>query len=56
MLHHAKRAVVDWYAALYAGLGTPAVQVLEATVADDLDRGRARLALGRARDAAYVRL
>ncbi len=46
--HHAQRAVVDWYAALYPGLAMPAVQVLEATLADDLDRGAARLARGRA--------
>ena len=48
VLHHAQRAVVDWYASLYPGLAMPAVQVLEATMADDLDRGDARLALGRA--------
>jgi 2-methylcitrate dehydratase PrpD len=40
--------VIDWYASLYPGLDTPAVQVLEATLADDLDRGPARLARGRA--------
>lgn len=45
--HAAQRAVVDWYASLYPGLGMPAVQVLEKTLADDLDRGTARLALGR---------
>ncbi|MDE2394453.1 MAG: MmgE/PrpD family protein [Burkholderiales bacterium] len=48
VLHHAQRAVVDWYAALYPGLATPAVQVLEATLAEDLDRGDARLVRGRA--------
>jgi 2-methylcitrate dehydratase PrpD len=48
LLHHAQRAVVDWHASLYPGLAMPAVQVLEATMADDLDRGAARLALGRA--------
>lgn len=48
VLHHAQRAVIDWHAALYPGLAMPAVQVLEATLADDLDRGGARLALGRA--------
>ncbi len=47
VLHHAQRAVIDWYASLYPGLAMPAVQVLEATMADDLDRGDARLALGR---------
>jgi 2-methylcitrate dehydratase PrpD len=48
VLHHAQRAVIDWYASLYPGLAMPAVQVLEATMAEDLDRGAARLALGRA--------
>lgn len=48
VLHHAQRAVIDWYASLYPGLATPAVQVLEATMAEDLDRGDARLAQGRA--------
>ena len=47
VLHHAQRAVIDWYASLYPGLAMPAVQVLEATLAEDLDRGDARLALGR---------
>jgi len=45
--HAAKRAVVDWFASLYPGLTTPAVQVLERTLGDDLDRGDATLALGR---------
>jgi 2-methylcitrate dehydratase PrpD len=48
VVHHAQRAVIDWYASLYPGLDTPAVQVLEATLADDLDRGGARVASGRA--------
>jgi len=48
VLHHAKRAVIDWYASLYPGLDTPAVQALETVLADDLDRGAARLARGRA--------
>lgn len=48
VLHHAQRAVVDWYASLYPGLAMPAVQVLEATMTEDLDRGDARLARGRA--------
>lgn len=57
VMHHAQRAVVDWYASLYPGLATPAVQVLEATLVEDLDRGEARLALGRpatARAAALI--
>lgn len=45
--HSAQRAVIDWYASLYPGLETPAVQILEKTLVDDLDRGAARLALGR---------
>jgi 2-methylcitrate dehydratase PrpD len=48
VLHHAQRAVIDWYASLYPGLAMPAVRVLETTLAEDLDRGDARLALGRA--------
>lgn len=45
--HHACRAVIDWYASLYPGLDMPAVQVLEKTLRDDLDRGPCRLARGR---------
>ncbi len=48
VLHHAQRAVIDWHASVYPGLAMPAVQVLESAMADDLDRGDARLALGRA--------
>lgn len=48
VVHHAQRAVIDWHASLYPGLDMPAVRVLEATLADDLDRGPARLARGRA--------
>ncbi|WP_157268220.1 MmgE/PrpD family protein [Azohydromonas aeria] len=48
VLHHAKRAVIDWYASLFPGLDTDAVRLLEQTLAEDLDRGRARLAQGRA--------
>jgi 2-methylcitrate dehydratase PrpD len=48
VLHHAKRAVVDWHASLYPGLDAPSVLALEAVLADDLDRGAARLARGRA--------
>jgi 2-methylcitrate dehydratase PrpD len=46
-VHHAKRAVIDWYASLLPGSRTaPAVQ-LEQALADELDHGRARLASGR---------
>lgn len=48
VLHHAKRAVIDWHASLYPGLATEPVRLLEDTSAEDLDRGRARLAQGRA--------
>ncbi|NYG35084.1 MmgE/PrpD family protein [Sphaerotilus montanus] len=48
VVHHAQRAVIDWHASLYPGLDMPAVRVLEATLAEDLDRGPARLARGRA--------
>lgn len=47
VVHHAQRAVIDWHASLYPGLDMPAVRVLEATLAEDLDRGPARLARGR---------
>jgi len=46
--HHAQRAVLDWYASIYPGLNMPAVQVLTHTLADDLDRGAAKLVQGRA--------
>src|SRR6185503_7830765 len=46
-IHHAKRAVIDWYASLLPGSRiAPAVQ-LEQALADDLDHGRARRASGR---------
>ena len=46
--HHAKRAVIDWYASLLPGsLVTPAT-LLEQALAEDLDHGKARLASGRA--------
>jgi len=47
LLHHAKRAVIDWYAALLPGaVAAPAV-LLERALAEELDRGESRLALGR---------
>lgn len=48
VIHHAKRAVIDWYASLFPGLRTAPVQQLEEALADDLDHGRACLAGGRA--------
>jgi 2-methylcitrate dehydratase PrpD len=41
--HHARRAVVDWYASLYPGLDAPAVQALRTTLSDELGRGQARV-------------
>jgi len=47
VLHHAKRAVIDWYAALLPGAVVPPATMLERAFAEELDRGDARLALGR---------
>ena len=57
VLHHAKRAVMDWYASVYPGLATEPVRLLEEVLAEDLDRGTARLVAGRnatARAAALI--
>src|SRR5215210_3193094 len=47
VIHHAKRAVIDWYAALLPGSKVAPAILLEEAFAEDLDRGRARLASGR---------
>src|SRR5437899_607752 len=47
VLHHAKRAVIDWYAALLPGAVVPPATLLERALAEDLDRGESQLALGR---------
>jgi len=47
VLHHAKRAVIDWHAALFPGAVMAPARLLERALAEDLDRGDARLALGR---------
>jgi 2-methylcitrate dehydratase PrpD len=47
VLHHARRAVIDWHAALYPGAVAPPATLLEKALAEELDRGEARLALGR---------
>jgi len=47
VIHHAKRAVIDWYASLFPGLASDPLTPLEDVLADDLDRGRARLGNGR---------
>jgi 2-methylcitrate dehydratase PrpD len=55
--HHAKRALIDWTAALFPGAVVAPAVMMEMALADDLDRGRAELALGRkatARTAALI--
>lgn len=47
VVHHAKRAVLDWYAALIPGAVEPPARLLEQALSGDLDRGPSRLALGR---------
>lgn len=47
VVHHAKRAVIDWYASLLPGSQVAPATLLEQALAEDLDRGRARLASGR---------
>ncbi|MBN9427177.1 MAG: MmgE/PrpD family protein [Burkholderiales bacterium] len=57
VLHHARRAVIDWYASVFPGFETQPVRLLIEAVAEDLDRGSARLATGRvatARTAALI--
>ena len=57
VLHHAKRAVIDWYAALLPGAIAAPATLLEKALADNLDRGKATLAHGRkatARTAALI--
>src|SRR6266478_3453359 len=47
VLHHAKRAVIDWYAAVFPGAVLAPATLLARALASELDRGDARLALGR---------
>ena len=47
VLHQAKRAVIDWYAALLPGGVVPPALLLERALAGELDHGEARLALGK---------
>ena len=47
VLHHAKRAVIDWYASLLPGSVVPPATLLEQALAEELDHGSARLASGR---------
>ena len=39
VIHHAKRAVIDWYAALLPGSVIAPATLLELAFAEDLDRG-----------------
>ena len=47
VLHHARRAVIDYHAALLPGAVVAPATLLEKSLAEELDRGEARLALGR---------
>jgi len=47
VVHHAKRAVIDWMAAALPGAIVPPATALETALAEELDRGAARLFLGR---------
>lgn len=48
VIHHTKRAIIDWYAAWLPGAVEKPAVLLEQALQEDLDRGGARLALGRA--------
>jgi 2-methylcitrate dehydratase PrpD len=57
VLHHAKRALIDWYAAAFPGAVIAPATLLEKSLAEELDRGNSRLLLGRkatARAAALI--
>jgi 2-methylcitrate dehydratase PrpD len=45
--HHAKRAVIDWYAALLPGAVVPPATMLEAAFKDEIGHGPSFLALGK---------
>ena len=47
VLHHAKRAVIDWYAALLPGAVVPPATMLEAAFKDEIGHGPSFLALGK---------
>ena len=47
VVRHAKRAVVDLHAAMISGAVEAPATLLEKALAEELDRGEARLALGR---------
>jgi 2-methylcitrate dehydratase PrpD len=47
VIHHAKRAVIDWYAALLPGAAVAPATLLERALPEEVDHGAATLALGR---------
>ena len=47
VVHHAKRAVIDWHAALYPGAVVAPATLLEKSLAEELGQGDAFLALGK---------
>jgi 2-methylcitrate dehydratase PrpD len=47
IVHHAKRAIIDWHAALLPGAVSAPATLLESALVDELDRGPSTLALGR---------
>ncbi len=47
VLHHAKRAVIDWYAALLPGAVVPPATMLEVAFKDEIGHGPSFLALGK---------
>src|SRR5262245_21185452 len=47
VIHHAKRAVVDWHAGAFPGSRIVLAILLEQALAEDLDRGRVRFMSGR---------
>jgi 2-methylcitrate dehydratase PrpD len=44
---HSKRAVIDWFAALFPGAVAAPATLIEKALSDELDRGASKLALGR---------
>lgn len=47
VLHHARRAVIDWYASLFAGSDMAPVQAMERALEDEIDTGKSMLGSGR---------
>src|SRR5256714_15612582 len=46
VLHHAKRALIDWHAAAYPGALAAPATLLDKSLSEELDRGGSRLFLG----------